>query len=555
MKSSRQFWCSVQTYLFLTSIIVLPVLAQFTITELPPTNPQQSAGFGRSIAAIGDVNGDGSADLLVGASSENVGGTNFVGRVYIISGQDGSEIYALDTPNPQLFGTFGFTLAAADLTNDGVADLLIGSQEDVNGFSGAGRVYAFNGTNGAFLYDIESPAPEEFAWFSRTLSGLSDINNDGYDDFAVGSSESAGAPASGRVYVFSGFDGAFIYSINSATPNENGLFSIAMESIRDVNSDGISDLLIGADEASDTLSRAGRVYVHSGLNGTLIYALESTNPAVNGQFGWSVTDAGDIDNDGTPDIAVGSEEASGGVAQSGRAYVFSGVSGNLLYEINPPTPDFVDWFSRSISSVGDITGDNKNDLLIGAPFDDVGATVNAGMAFLINGADGSILDSLASPNPQFEGLFGFGLSGDWNPGHAGDFDIIISAYREHVGNVLNAGKLYRFHPMDVSIDPQRQRIPASALLEQNYPNPFNPTTTIRWEVSFTNTNNLIRVAIYDVLGKPVRDLVNQIQSAGSYEIEWDSKNNAGALMPSGVYIYRLIIGNHFDQSRKMLLIR
>jgi len=541
-------------FLCAASFICLPLFGQFTSTEFPPPGPQQFAGFGRSIAALGDVNNDGVADILVGASSEDVGGTVDVGRVYAISGADGSELYSVATSNPQQFGIFGFAMATADLTGDNILDLVIGSSEDVNGVSNAGRVYTFNGINGDFLYTVETPAPEQFAWFSRTLSGLGDLNNDGHDDFAVGSGESAGAVASGRVYVYSGLDGTFLYSIESANPNTDGTFGLALSSIDDLNGDGLKDLLIGSQETPDTLDRSGRAYVHSGSDGALIYTLDSENPALNGKFGWSVADAGDVNGDGTHDIAVGSEEPFDGFSQSGRAYLFSGADGSYLYDVGSPAPDFVDWFSRAISSVGDINGDSRDDLLIGAPFDDVGATLNAGQAYLVSGADGAILDSLATPNPQFEGLFGFSLVGNWNSSQLSDVDVMISAYRENIGSALNAGRIYRFRSMETSIERHEYLLPLTAALEQNYPNPFNPTTKIRWRVTSSGGKNVL-LRIFDVMGRSVRTLVNEQSSVGVFEASWDGRDKNGNLMPSGVYLYQLKIGNSFTQSKKMLLIR
>ena len=95
------------------------------------------------------------------------------------------------------------------------------------------------------------------------------------------------------------------------------------------------------------------------------------------------------------------------------------------------------------------------------------------------------------------------------------------------------------------------RIPKEFSLVQNYPNPFNPTTIIHYALPRSSFINLI---IYDLLGREVRILVNQIQKAGEHSIIWDGNNAAGQRVPSGVYLYQLRASNKV-QTKKMLLIK
>ena len=90
------------------------------------------------------------------------------------------------------------------------------------------------------------------------------------------------------------------------------------------------------------------------------------------------------------------------------------------------------------------------------------------------------------------------------------------------------------------------KIPEGFSLYQNYPNPFNPITNIRFEISRTS---IVKLIVYDILGREVSTLVNEKLNAGSYEVSW---NSAG--YPSGVYFYRLITDDFFDV-KKMLLIK
>ncbi len=94
-------------------------------------------------------------------------------------------------------------------------------------------------------------------------------------------------------------------------------------------------------------------------------------------------------------------------------------------------------------------------------------------------------------------------------------------------------------------------LPVAFNLEQNYPNPFNPTTEIRYQIAKTGRTTL---AIYNLLGKKVRTLVNENVPAGSYSVSWNGTDDAGRQVTSGVYVYRLQSGE-FVESRKLVFVK
>jgi hypothetical protein len=120
------------------------------------------------------------------------------------------------------------------------------------------------------------------------------------------------------------------------------------------------------------------------------------------------------------------------------------------------------------------------------------------------------------------------------------------------GGVLWAGgsntALLKFsEPVLVSVQERRtDSIPAKFSLEQNYPNPFNPETTISYEVS---RRSHVVMKIFDLTGREVASLVDEVKEPGSYQVQWDARS-----MASGVYFYRLEAGS-FKQTRKMTLVR
>ena len=91
-----------------------------------------------------------------------------------------------------------------------------------------------------------------------------------------------------------------------------------------------------------------------------------------------------------------------------------------------------------------------------------------------------------------------------------------------------------------------QSVPTKFALEQNYPNPFNPSTKIKYSIP---TSSKVKLIVYDILGRKVAELVNQVQNAGYYEVNFNASN-----LSSGVYFYRISYSNQF-LTKKMLLLK
>ncbi|RME02038.1 MAG: T9SS C-terminal target domain-containing protein, partial [Calditrichaeota bacterium] len=103
----------------------------------------------------------------------------------------------------------------------------------------------------------------------------------------------------------------------------------------------------------------------------------------------------------------------------------------------------------------------------------------------------------------------------------------------------------------VGIQESPETVPATFRLEQNYPNPFNPTTVIRYRIPAADH---VELTIFNRLGEPVRTLVSERKAAGSYEIVWDGTDETGRRVASGVYLFRLSVGEQV-QTKKMILMR
>ncbi len=128
------------------------------------------------------------------------------------------------------------------------------------------------------------------------------------------------------------------------------------------------------------------------------------------------------------------------------------------------------------------------------------------------------------------------------------------------GDIPGTGKLngvYILQNTLTNLPPVPGNFPETFSLEQNYPNPFNPVTSIQYTVSsvqFPENNSRVLLKVYDVLGREVKTLVNEPQRIGRHTVLWDGTNNFGKSVSSGVYYYRLQVGQK-QKIRKMILLR
>ncbi|MBT3216439.1 MAG: T9SS type A sorting domain-containing protein [Candidatus Marinimicrobia bacterium] len=145
------------------------------------------------------------------------------------------------------------------------------------------------------------------------------------------------------------------------------------------------------------------------------------------------------------------------------------------------------------------------------------------------------------------------------PGHMRIYDTVTESI-DTVGNALNiddpesyyaASPVIWFAEAEVNVDEPTDILPTQLSLEQNYPNPFNPTTTLRYDLP---ENSQVIIMIYDIMGREVRTLVNNQQSAGYKSVVWNATNNLGQPVSAGMYLYRISAGE-FHSVKKMVLMK
>lgn len=325
-----------------------------------------AAYFGASVAVIGDVNGDGGEDFIVGAENDkNINGQNS-GTARVYSGKTGAGLWSfLDQNAGDKNG--GFVASVGDVNGDGVRDFAIGAQgNDQNGAdSGAARILS-GATFGLIRWHFGNAG----SWFGAAISEIGDVNGDGRSDYAVaGHLDATAGSMAGRVVVYSGINGVMLWSKQGVA---NELFGRNLAKAGDVDGDGVPDLLVSS--TAGPAGSSGAVYVLKGNNGAII----RTHLGVIGSSGNMAgpVGLGDLNGDGRAEYAYRATYQSAPLTYVTSIRVHDGATGNSLGVIDPGTQTPA--LGISIASGRDMNGDGYFDLALGdsnvnSPFPGCGA--------------------------------------------------------------------------------------------------------------------------------------------------------------------------------------
>jgi hypothetical protein len=355
----------------------------------------------------------------------------------------------LTSAHPEALGQFGAAVSGVpDADGDGLGDLVVGAHnEDELAMANAGRVYLFSGATGELLAALISPNKEVDGHFGRAVAGVPDADGDGRGDFAVGAYnedtdlDPDNFDNQGRAYLFSGATGTLLHVLTSPKEEPGGGFGWAVAGVPDADGDGRGDVLVSTPfEDGRASADVGRAYLFSGATGELLRVLISPNPEAMGQFGYAASGVPDADGDGRGDLLVGANK-EGGALNAGRAHLFSGATGALLQTVATPHNQGRE-FGFSVAGVPDASGDGRGDLLIGSG-EFVGGRQFAGRAYVFSGGTGALLHTLTSPDPETYGQFGLAVSGVADADGDGRGDLLIGAYGED-GGLAFIGRAYLF---------------------------------------------------------------------------------------------------------------
>lgn len=366
--------------------------------------------FGTSVAEIGDLDGDGTAEILVGAPFDDDGGFGETdrGAVWVLFLNDDGTVSSHQKISDTTGGfedeienesNFGDSAAGiGDLNGDGVPDVAVGADDN----DGAGAVWILllreDGTVsesqkiadgvGGFGGEIENDDR-----FGSSVTSIGDLDGDGVTDLAVGAvrDDDGGGDNTanhGAVWIlFLNDDGTVADSQKisdtqgdfSADLEDNGEFGESAAGIGDLDADGVPDLAVGAPESNDawilSLNSDGTVSESQKIGdgaGGFDGELEPDD-----RFGSSAARMGDLNGDGTPDVGVGAQADDDGGNAAGAVWILllnedetvasnrkiSATRGGFDGSLDPPA-----LFGSALTSAGDLDGDSRPDLAVGALF-------------------------------------------------------------------------------------------------------------------------------------------------------------------------------------------
>ncbi len=535
-----------------------------------------------SVPTLVDINGDGRIDFLTGSSTgeityfQNIGTPQIFNFKFITSRF--ANILIIGGADDPRHGASSITFGDIDGDND--KDLYWG---DLFGIS----IYFIKNTGTAQNFqwnfiDTTSPEPNPYYSGGFNMPGVYDIDGDNRNDYFIG------------VLIGSKSINNFVYYRNMGPLNnpsftkitDNFILSADIGSYSypnfgDIDNDGDKDLFIGCD-------RSVGFYRNTGSATAPAYTLVTDSLPLNiSNFNYAPA-IGDLDGDGKKDMVVGYFALA-----KLKFFRNTGTLTNPIFTYTASQMDTMNLSQSSAPCLADLDNDNDLDLLVGNSsgkltyYRNNGSSSSFNYQYITNNYMSVSVGNDAAPS-----------LGDLDSD--GDLDLLVGNrlgqiyFYRNTGNITNPfftlvtnnyaaintfqnsvpvivdinadtdtdlilgnikGGLYYYENWDVfGIQQIGNEIPTKFELFQNYPNPFNPVTNIKFSIPLSRGVSegrgvLIKLIIYDMLGKEVSQLVNQQMQPGTYSVDWDASG-----YPSGVYFYRLITGDN-TFVKKMVLVK
>jgi hypothetical protein len=429
---------------------------------------ESGANLGIQVAGAGDVNGDGYSDVIVGAPLTGFtdGGAAFVylgGSSGIENGTANSAATLLESD--QASANLGCSVSGAgDVNADGYADVIVGAKWYDAGEDDEGAAFVFLGSSAGIAdgdpatADAQLESNQMNANLGNAVSGAGDVNGDGYADVIVGAPlYDSGHDDEGAAFVFLGSASGIADGDPSTAAAQlesdqlTAFMGFGVSGAGDVNGDGYADVIVGAYHYDSGQSDEGAAFVFLGSPSGVVDGDPSTAAAqlesdqAGARFGYSVSDAGDVNGDGYADVIVGAFDYDAGESNEGAAFVFHG-SASGIADGNPTSAaaqlesDQADAsLGWSVSGAGDVNGDGYADVIVGAHGYDAGK-IDEGAAFVFLGSASGVADgNPTTANAQLESkqlsaYLGESVSGAGDVNADGYADVIVGAYSYNAGS-------------------------------------------------------------------------------------------------------------------------
>jgi hypothetical protein len=594
---------------------------------------QSDGHFGYAVANAGDIDNDGADELIVGEPYYGTFDFPNIGAVHIFKGSMQSGLgttpwwYQTGGIQPS---TFGFAVAGAgDVNGDGYADVVIGApNHEFAPFERGGAAYLYFGsaeglsTNAAWTGFGGATADR----FGASVAGVGDLNADGFCDIVVGAPNKESSPSlpdEGYAFFFFGSSAGISNVWTQRGDQAGALYGLIVAAGGDFMADGYSDVLVGAPFYDpDGIFDGGVADAYVGTPGFDVGFARRFQGTIPGtMMGSAVAGGGDVNGDGRSDVAVGAAGDDYGFPDGGAVYVYTCVP--YGYCDGPDVPIWVNWgtesggrFGQALSMAGDGTGDGFADLIVGQPV----YQNRSGRAYCFYGAregmpanedgckripiqardsgigirplgasdlaDGFKIHALARSargRSTLEILYQISEPGNWlgSPTSAGQVDTGDpngpwgSAYSGFVTvSGLDPESPYRwrmrtvgdspFFPLgpwfsiagnapgetDLRTGPAVTGVEAAGgdgadpgarfVLTSVGPNPCRNEATISFSLPEAGA---ARLTVHDVSGRRVATLVDRVLGAGAQTASWDTRDAAGRPVAAGVYLLRLERGD------------
>jgi hypothetical protein len=409
----------------LAAVVVLLATSAGTRLQASSTFEQLAFGWnvsttgdatGYSVAALGDVNGDGYADLAIGAPFDDDGGTDS-GTLYIVDGFGAAILHEVHGSAGQELGTA--VANAGDIDGDGVDDVIVG----LPGFdtiifpfgvtidTGAFRVYS--GATAGYIFGAAGPAAG--ARLGTAVAGVGDTNASGVPDVLAGAPQ--WAADRGYVVLYEGLTHALLDEWGASGANGD-MLGYSLTGLGDLDGNGFANFAMGApfDDHGflPTIVDAGRVDVWDG-SGSFNYTLQGLAATEN--FGYSLAGPGDSDDDGKLEFLIGAPGNSNG---AGDVKLYEGPSGTWALTFQGLNSYAVDErFGTTVAWPGDVNKDGWEDMVGAAPMVGVGSAY-AGYVLTFFGKDDTQYDHQFSLPQAGGGAMGMGFALSGRHDHNGD---------------------------------------------------------------------------------------------------------------------------------------